>query len=62
MSFKFGSSVKGLGGGGSNLSRRGPGPSTGLNIVPVSGQRGTLPLSMKGAPNGTTATEVHRRL
>lgn len=33
-----------------------------LNFVPVSGQWGTLPLSMKGAPNGTTATEVDRRL
>jgi len=34
----------------------------GLNFVPVPGHWGTLPLSVKGAPNGTTATEVHRRL
>jgi len=33
-----------------------------LNFVPVPGHWGTLPLSVKGAPNGTTATEVHRRL
>jgi len=33
-----------------------------MNFVPVPGHWGTLPLSVKGAPNGTTATEVHRRL
>ena len=33
-----------------------------VNFVPVPGHWGTLPLSVKGAPNGTTATEVHRRL
>jgi tripartite ATP-independent transporter DctM subunit len=33
-----------------------------LNFVPVPGHWGTLPLSVKGAANGTTATEVHRRL
>ena len=31
-----------------------------VNFVPVPGHWGTLPLSVKGAPNGTTATEVHR--
>ena len=33
-----------------------------LNFVPVSGHWGTLPLSMKGAPNGTTSTELHGRV
>ena len=33
-----------------------------VNLIPVPGHWGTLPLSMKGAPNGTTATEIHRRL
>ena len=33
-----------------------------MNFVPVSGQRGTLPLSMKGAPNGTPSTEVYGRV
>jgi len=36
--------------------------TTPVNFVPVPGHWGTLPLSVKGAPNGTTATEVHRRL
>ena len=35
---------------------------TELNFVPVSGHWGTLPLSMKGAPNGTTSTELYGRL
>ncbi|TRD15279.1 Hint domain-containing protein [Palleronia caenipelagi] len=34
---------------------------TALNFVPVTGQRGTLPLSMGGARDGTTSTEVFRR-
>ena len=33
-----------------------------VNFVPVPGHWGTLPLSMKGAPNGTTSTEIYRRL
>ena len=33
-----------------------------LNFVPVPGQWGTLPLSMKGAPNGTASTEVYGRV
>jgi hypothetical protein len=28
----------------------------GLTFVPISGRCGTLPLSKKGAPNGTTST------
>ena len=32
-----------------------------LKFVPVSGHWGTLPLSMKGEPNGTTSKNVHRR-
>ncbi|AGI69200.1 hypothetical protein OAN307_c37430 [Octadecabacter antarcticus 307] len=35
---------------------------TSMNFVPVPGHWGTLPLSVKGAPDGTTAAEVHRRL
>jgi hypothetical protein len=30
-----------------------------MNLVPVPGHWGTLPLSMKGAPNGTTTKNVH---
>ena len=33
-----------------------------VNFVPVSGHWGTLPLSMKGAPNGTTSTELYGRV
>ena len=33
-----------------------------MNFVPVSGHWGTLPLSMKGAPNGTPSTEVYGRV
>ena len=33
-----------------------------VNFVPVSGHWGTLPLSVKGAPNGTTSTEIYGRL
>ncbi len=33
-----------------------------LNFVPVSGHWGTLPLSMKGAPNGTPSTELYGRV
>ena len=33
-----------------------------MNLVPVPGHWGTLPLSMKGAPNGIPAAEIHRRL
>ena len=35
---------------------------TGMNFVPVPGQWGTLPLSMKGAPNGTTSKNIYRRV
>ena len=35
---------------------------TNLNFVPVPGHWGTLAQSEKPTPNGTTATEVHRRL
>ena len=34
----------------------------GMNLVPVPGQWGTLPLSMKGAPNGTTSKNIYRRV
>ena len=37
-------------------------PTRKLNFVPVSGHWGTLPLSMKGAPNGTPSTEVYGRV
>ena len=33
-----------------------------LNFVPVAGHWGTLPQSVKGAPNGTTSTQLYRRL
>jgi len=33
-----------------------------LNFVPVTGHWGTLPQSVKGAPNGTTSTQLYRRL
>jgi hypothetical protein len=33
-----------------------------LNFVPVSGHWGTLALSMKGAPNGPTSTELYGRV
>ena len=33
-----------------------------LDFVPVPGQWGTLPLSMKGAPNGTTSKNIYRRV
>ena len=33
-----------------------------VNFVPVPGQWGTLPLSMKGAPNGTTSKNIYRRV
>jgi hypothetical protein len=33
-----------------------------MKFVPVPGHWGTLPLSMKGAQNGTTETELHRRV
>ena len=33
-----------------------------MNFGPVSGHWGTLPLSMKGAPNGTSSTELYRRV
>ena len=36
--------------------------STKLNFVPVTGHWGTLPQSVKGAPNGTTSTQLYRRL
>ena len=34
----------------------------GMDLVPVPGQWGTLPLSMKGAPNGTTSKNIYRRV
>ncbi len=34
----------------------------GLNFVPFAGHWGTLPQSVKGAPNGTTSTQLYRRL
>ena len=33
-----------------------------VKFVPDPGHWGTLPLSMKGAPNGSTATEIYGRL
>jgi hypothetical protein len=33
-----------------------------LNFVPVTGHWGTLPQSVKGAANGTTSTQLYRRL
>ena len=33
-----------------------------LNFVAVAGHWGTLPQSVKGAPNGTTSTQLYRRL
>ncbi len=33
-----------------------------MNFVPVSGHWGTLPLSMKEAPNGTPSTELYGRV
>ena len=33
-----------------------------MNFVPVAGHWGTLPQSVKGAPNGTTSTQLYRRL
>ena len=33
-----------------------------VNFVPVAGHWGTLPQSVKGAPNGTTSTQLYRRL
>jgi hypothetical protein len=33
-----------------------------MNFVPVTGHWGTLPQSVKGAPNGTTSTQLYRRL
>jgi hypothetical protein len=32
-----------------------------VNFVPVSGHWGTLPLSMKGAPNGKTSKNIYGR-
>jgi hypothetical protein len=34
---------------------------SGVNFVLVPGQWGTLPLSMKGAPNGKTSKNIYRR-
>jgi hypothetical protein len=36
--------------------------ATQLNFVPVTGHWGTLPQSVKGAANGTTSTQLYRRL
>ena len=33
-----------------------------MNFVAVAGHWGTLPQSVKGAPNGTTSTQLYRRL
>ena len=33
-----------------------------VNFVPFAGHWGTLPQSVKGAPNGTTSTQLYRRL
>ena len=33
-----------------------------MNFVPFAGHWGTLPQSVKGAPNGTTSTQLYRRL